>query len=139
MPTRTPRATEPEQEPSENIDAALIANFQHLARVLSELSGKIESMEHTLTPLAVHFSFSAAENNPERPKVMHRRSLDAMQFALHRLESGEPRPADDDSPQVLTDAINEVIHLRQIINDMMQASSNVYQGGLVAIRNMTAQ
>lgn len=78
-----------------------------------------------------------AEAQPEHAKVLRRRSLDEMQFALRRLMSPEPRPADDDSPQVLQDAINETIHLRQIISDLMQDSTNLYQRGLSSIRAMT--
>lgn len=83
--------------------------------------------------------YMQVSSDGERPKVQRRRSLDDMQFALKRLTQPEPRPADDDSPQVLQDAINEVIALRMAMNKLIQASSNVYQNGLVAIRNLTAQ
>lgn len=75
----------------------------------------------------------------EHAKVMRRRALDEMEFALKRLTSPDPRPQDDDSPLVLQDAINEVIALRQIMQDLMQASANVYQRGLASIRDMTSR
>jgi hypothetical protein len=80
-----------------------------------------------------------AENEGEHAKVQRRHSLDEMEFALKRLSAPDPRPQDDDSPLVLRDAINEVIALRQAMQDLMQASSNVYQRGLTAIRDMTAR
>lgn len=75
----------------------------------------------------------------EHAKVQRRRSLDDMQFALRRLMQPEPRPADDDSPQVLQDAINETIALRQLVMDLMQASMNMHQHGLTTIRDMTSR
>lgn len=152
MATRTPRKSheEGEQETASFTDVmqsiggqetqamdALIEHlrdgFQGVHLHVDKVSAQIESVKEEIH--GPHL----APTDEERPKVQRRRSLDAMQFALRRLASGDPRPSDDDSPQVLQDAINEVIALRQIMNDMMQASNNVYQNGLVSIRNMTAQ
>ncbi|MGH2480249.1 MAG: hypothetical protein ACRDHW_11385 [Ktedonobacteraceae bacterium] len=101
----------------------------------------LESAEHRrmFEPVLLPLIRVQPEDSPERPKVQRRRSLDDMQFALKRLTSTDPRPQDDDSPTVLQDAINETIALRQIVSDLMQASSNVYQHGLTAIRDMTSR
>lgn len=113
---------------------AVHSRLDTLVNHTEKIERTVAYLESVLNPLTV-----PQEDNPERPKVQRRRSLDDMQFALKRLASGEPRPADDDSPQVLQDAINEVIALRMAMNKLIQASSNVYQNGLVAIRNLTAQ
>ena len=118
---------------SEKIDGQMNA----LAQFLAEREQRYEqALSSVLSRL---FPEQSQEANPERPRVQRRRSLDDMQFALRRLMQPEPRPADDDSPQVLQDAINEVIALRQITSDLMQTSMNVYQRGLTAIRDMTSK
>jgi len=83
-------------------------------------------------------SVLAISDDPEdRPVVLRRRSQDEMLRALHLLSSGHQRPRDDDSPQVLEDAIYEVATLRQIVSDLMQAATTMYQSGLASIRKMT--
>ena len=120
----------PDPEPPHDLDFG----FQGLHAHLDKIDAQVEALrEEVRGPVYI------AEDNPERPKVNRRRSLDAMQFALKRLASGGPLPADDDSAQIVQDKINEAIALRQIMNEMMQASSKVYQNGLVAIRNITNQ
>lgn len=145
MAARTPRKQEHEEGDQETVSFAdiihnssanddLVDDFRGVHRHLDKVSAQVESLR-----AEVQGPRHTAEDNPEHAKVMRRRSLDDMQFALKRLASGESRPAGDDSPQVMQDAINEVIALRQIISDLMQASSNVYQHGLVAIRDMTSR
>lgn len=73
----------------------------------------------------------------ETAKLQRRRTEDEMRHALSLLLSGQPRPRDDDSPQVLEDAINEVFALRKITMDLMQSMTTSYQNGLAAIRKMT--
>lgn len=138
MATRTPRTNEPANEQHQGTTNEQQTWVDMLHSRIDTLT--LETAEHRrmIEPLILPL-LRVQEDTSERAKVLRRRSLDDMQFALKRLASGEPRPADDDSPQVIQDAINEVIHLRQIVSDMMQASSNVYQHGLVAIRNMTSQ
>jgi len=81
----------------------------------------------------------ALPEEPKPVKLQRRRSQDEMELALRRLVSGETRPRDDDSPQVLQDAINEVFALRQLNMDLMQAISHAYQSGIAAIREMTSR
>lgn len=125
-------AMEPQQPDALRED--LKVGFQGLHSHMDKISAQIESLNEDIQ--GPHWKRA---DSAEQSKVLRRRSLDDMQFALKRLTSGEPRPADDDSPQVIQDAINETIALRQIVSDMMQASYNVYQHGLVAIREMTSR
>jgi hypothetical protein len=78
-----------------------------------------------------------SDDPEEQPKLLRRRSQDEMLRALRLLASGQQRPRDDDSPQVLEDAIYEVATLRQIVADLMQGATTMYQQGLAAIRKMT--
>ena len=77
---------------------------------------------------------------PEEPRIIHierRRTEDEMRRALRLLVSGERRPRDDESPQIMEDAIGEVFALRQAMMDLMTSASNLYQSGLASIRKMT--
>jgi len=69
--------------------------------------------------------------------IQRRRTEDEMRRALALLASGQRRPQDDDSPQILEDAIGEVFALRQAYADLMQATTRAYQNGLAAVRRMT--
>lgn len=139
MATRTPRTNEPTQEaPHPQADEkppadSLAFAFTGLHVHLDKIDAQVEALR-----MEIHGS-SHTQAASDTPKVQRRRSLDDMQFALKRLASGEPRPSNDDSPQVLQDAINETIALRQIMQDLMQSSMSIYQQGLSAIRNMTGQ
>lgn len=82
----------------------------------------------------------AAFDLPEEPRIIHiarRRTEDEMRRALRLLVSGERRPRDDESPQILEDAIGEVFMLRQILMDIMGSASTLYQDALASIRKMT--
>lgn len=136
MAARTPHQSTEKSAREEKTTAEQSAWVDMLHSRIDALVLESSEYRRMIEPLILPLLRVQPEDNPERPKVQRRRSLDDMQFALKRLMQPEPRPADDDSPQVLQDAINEVIALRQIVNDMMQASNGVYQSGLVAIRNM---
>lgn len=123
-------------EVAANPDTAILVQLRALAAKIEDQSIALAEYRRMIEPLILPL-LGQAEERPELTKVERRRSLDDMQFALRRLMQPEPRPADDDSPQVLQDAINEVIALRQITSDLMQASMNVYQHGLTSIRAMT--
>lgn len=80
----------------------------------------------------------ALSDDTEGPHhIQRRRTQDEMLRALRLLRSGERLPQDDESAQILEDALGEVITLRQIVADLMQASTTMYQNGLAAIRRMT--
>lgn len=125
----------------------IVANLQQLANAIGAMYGRIDVLgSHIEKTERMVFSLEAvlnpmptASEPTEHAKVQRRRSLDDMQFALKRLMQPEPRPADDDSPQVLHDAINETIALRRLVMDLMQASMNMHQHGLTAVRDMTAR
>lgn len=97
----------------------------------------LESAEQRQLLESALLSRPAQEDSPVHAHVQRRRSLDEMQAALRRLLTPEPRPKDDDSAQVLTDAITELILQRQLVSDLMQAATSSYQRGLAAIRRMT--
>lgn len=122
-----------------NSEHALIEHlrdgFQGLHLHVDKVSAQVDALKDEIQGPR----YMRAETEGERAKVQRRRSLDDMQFALKRLMQPEPRPADDDSPQVLQDAINETIALRQLVMDLMQASMNMHQHGLTAVRDMTAR
>jgi hypothetical protein len=143
MAPRTQRTQEPDNEPAQEIKVSPSAELQAWVDMIhSRIDALVlESAEHrrVIEPLILPLLRIRPEPGAEHAKVQRRHSLDEMEFALKRLSAPDPRPQDDDSPHVLRDAINEVIALRQIMQDLMQASSNVYKRGLTAIRDMTAR
>lgn len=81
-------------------------------------------------------SLDLTEEEPAR-KLARRRTEDEMRHALRLILSGEVRPRDDESVQVLEDAINEIFALRQMNMDLMQTLATAYQQGLASIRKLT--
>lgn len=75
----------------------------------------------------------------EKRKVQRRRTEDEMRGALRLILSGASRPRDDESPQILDDAINEIFALRKLNMDLMQTIITAYQNGLAAIRDLTSR
>ena len=147
MAPRTRKPQECEQEtvsfaemmqdthPTDTLIGHLKDGFDGVHLHLDQVSARVATLKEE-----VHGPHHASiPGDTEHAKVVRRRALDEMEFALKRLVSPDPRPQDDDSPLVLQDAINEVIALRQIMQDLMQASSNVYQRGLTSIRDMTSR
>lgn len=137
-----PRTHQPSEKPADEEKNAteelawvnmLHSRIDSLVLETAEHRRMIESL--ILPLLRVH----QPEDGQERIKPLRRRSQDEMDQALRRLLTGEPRPRDDDSPQVMQDAIAEVIALRQLTHDLMQALTTGYQHGLAAIRDMTSR
>ena len=122
-PRTRPETAHDDQGEKMTVDERLNTIDQRLSAILHELQSRNEDA----TPLGVDTS----------GKVTRRRSLDEMEAALRRLLSPEPRPRDDDSPQVMRDAITELILHRQLVADLMQSMTSGYQHGLDAIRKMT--
>lgn len=103
---------------------------------IDNLSDQIQSL-HTQLLVSTMLVSNLQEAEHTVSPVQRRRTQDEMLHALHLLSSGEPRPRDDESPQVLEDAIYEVATLRQIVADLMQSATTMYQNGLQSIRKMT--
>lgn len=124
-PRTRPETAHDDQGEKMTVDERLNTIDQRLSAILHELQGRNEDV----TPALLGTS--------TQDKVTRRRSLDEMQAALRRLLSPEPRPRDDESPQVIQDAITELILHRQLVADLMQSMTSGYQHGLDAIRKMT--
>lgn len=125
-----PEESEQEPQTPHPLMEHLQDGFQGVHLHLDQLSARIEAANPGLYD-------PRAKDGAENTKVTRRRSLDEMEAAMRRLLSPEPRPRDDDSAQVIQDAITELILQRQLVSDLMQAMTNGYQHGLAAIRKMT--
>src|SRR5581483_4182213 len=110
------------KEVAANPDTAILAQIRTLAAKIEDqgiaLAEHRRVIENLIHPLMIE---PEPEGNSERPKVVRRRSRDAMERAPERVRSGERPAAADDSLRVIEAAINDVIALRQIMNDLMQA------------------
>lgn len=99
---------------------------------------KTKTVEGALNETQDEIKDSFALSEDEQPrKLQRRRTEDEMRYSLRTLCSGQPRPRDDESVQVLEDAINEVFALRQLNMDLMQTIATAYQQGLANIRKLT--
>jgi len=125
-----PEESEPETQMSHPLIEHLQGGFQGVHLHLDQLSARIEAANPGLYD-------PRAKDGAENTKITRRRSLDEMESAMRRLLAPEPRPRDDDSAQVMHDAITELILQRQLVADLMQAATNSYQHGLAAVRKMT--
>jgi hypothetical protein len=108
--------------------------------VASQLDGQEiarQAIEQALDKQNAEITDALALAPEAPPTLFRRRTQDEMLRALRMLASGNARPRDDDSPQVLEDAVYEVASLRQIVADLMQGATSMYQAGLVSIRKMT--
>lgn len=113
----------------------LVLEFSELRHALgSLLSRDIQTEELAEARRALALPAESVER-----KLQRRRTEDEMRYALRLLSSGQPRPRDDDSIQVLEDAIVEVFALRQLNMDLMQRMSTAYQDGIAAIRALTSR
>lgn len=82
-------------------------------------------------------ALALSDEQEARPALLRRRTQDEMLHALRILAGGQQRPRDDESPAVLEDAIYEVATLRQVVADLMQGATTMYQSGMASIRKMT--
>jgi hypothetical protein len=105
-----------------------------LPRKVDDLSDQIQELHTQL--LATQLLKLPSSEVSVRP-VQRRRTEDDLHHALKLLVGGGMRPKDDDSPQCLEDCINEMIWLRQLVAEMMQRATGMYQSGLATIRQMT--
>jgi hypothetical protein len=140
MPRWPKEEEKTEQEQASETPALLPLSENVLHDKIDHLTSKVESLDSRLHSLsALELAFKPPVTDPDAPayQIQRRRDETELRRALKLLASGQLRPQDDDSEQVISDAFGELFAMRQLNYDLMQLHTSAYQNGLAAIRKLT--
>jgi hypothetical protein len=140
MPRWPKEDEKPEQEQANETPALLPLSENVLHDKIDHLASKVESLDnslHSLSALELAFKPPVADPDTLPYQIQRRRDETELRRALKLLASGQLRPQDDDSEQVISDAFGELFAMRQLNYDLMQLHTSAYQNGLAAIRKLT--
>lgn len=104
---------------------------------LTERVDEIATSLHSLSALELAFKPPVADPDALPYQIQRRRDETELRRALKLLASGQLRPQDDESEQIISDAFGELFAMRQLNYDLMQMLTSGYQNGLASIRKLT--
>lgn len=107
---------------------------------IDSLSSRVDEIATSLHSMAaLELAFKPPSTDPDAlpTQIQRRRDETELRRALSLLASGQVRPRDDESEQVLSDCIGELFAMRQLNYDLMQTLTTAYQNGLASIRKLT--
>lgn len=138
---RWPEKTEQTEHEQANGKIELVPLAENaLHDKLDQLTERVDELATSLHSLsALELAFKPPVADPDAPayQIQRRRDETELRRALKLLASGQLRPRDDDSEQVISDAFGELFAMRQLNYDLMQMLTSGYQNGLAAIRRLT--
>jgi hypothetical protein len=127
------------QEESTAEDTGLPMNDTNI--LVRSLSNRVDDLSiafaRMIDAINGHMPMSEVETGHSPIKLKRRRTEDEMRNALRIYANNLARQRDDESEDILNDTIGEVLALRQITMDLMQAITTAHQNGLMAIRKLT--
>ena len=131
-----PTPEEPEQEEvQDEVPVLLPLSETALHDKIDNLSDQVQKLQSLMLASSLLVFDAPAEQGSV--KLKRRRTEDEMRNALRIYANGLTRQRDDESEDILNDTIGEVLALRQITMDLMQAITTAHQNGLMAIRKLT--
>lgn len=135
-----PRWPEKEEEKSaevvNNPDAPILVQMRSLAARIEDQSLAFGNLTYELASIkALEETLKTPAS--EREPIKRRRDETELRRALKLLASGQPRPKDDESEQIISDCIGELFAMRQLNHDLMQSLTSAYQHGLASVRKLT--
>ena len=131
-----PTSEEPEQEEvQDEVPVLLPLSETALHDKIDNLSDQVQKLQSLMLASSLLVFDAPAEQGSV--KLKRRRTEDEMRNALRIYANGLTRQRDDESEDILNDTIGEVLALRQITMDLMQAITTAHQNGLMAIRKLT--
>lgn len=127
---------EESMEVADNPETPILVQIRSLAAKIEDQSIAFHNLTYELASIKA-LEETLKEPASEREPVKRRRDEIELRRALKTLASGQARPKDDESEQVLSDCIGELFAMRQLNHDLMQSLTSAYQHGLVSVRKLT--